>query len=149
MKTAESGYLTRRLVDASQELVVREYDCGSEEYLLITRDEAEMRGEPFGELIFGRVLAEDAKDDEGHILCGKGEIINKTILTLLNEAKVERVKVRSSFVCHTINGVCQQCYGMDLSNREIVALGTPVGVISSQSIGEPGTQLTMRTFHSG
>lgn len=141
--------MTRRLVDASQELIIREHDCGSDEYLRITKDEAEIRGEQFGDLIFGRVLAEDLLDNEGHIVCTKNTFIDKPTLHLILEAQVDWVKVRSSLTCHTINGVCQCCYGMDLSNRKLVDLGTPVGVISSQSIGEPGTQLTMRTFHSG
>lgn len=148
LRTAESGYLTRRLVDASQELVVREFDCFTDEYLLISKDEADMRWEQFADLIFGRVAADDVVDVAGNILCTKGTMLNKIITNLLVEANVEFVKVRSSLTCHTVNGVCQQCYGMDLSDRKLVELGIPVGVISSQSIGEPGTQLTMRTFHS-
>ena len=83
------------------------------------------------------------------MLCVAGTMISKPILNIIEKSGIDMVKVRSSLTCHTVNGVCQQCYGMDLSNRELVALGIPVGVISSQSIGEPGTQLTMRTFHSG
>jgi DNA-directed RNA polymerase subunit beta' len=148
LKTAESGYLTRRLVDASQELVVKEFDCKTDEYLLITKDEAEMRGEQFGELIFGRVTSEDVYDQAGALICAAWSMITKPILHHILVSEIDRIKVRSSLTCHTVNGVCQQCYGMDLSNRAIVELGIPVGVISSQSIGEPGTQLTMRTFHS-
>ncbi len=148
LRTAESGYLTRRLVDASQELVVREFDCETDEYLLVTTDEAEMRGEQFGELIFWRVTSEDVYDTAGGLICKAGSMITKPILSLILSSWVDMIKVRSSLTCHTVNGVCQQCYGMDLSNRALVELGIPVGVISSQSIGEPGTQLTMRTFHS-
>lgn len=148
LRTAESGYLTRRLVDASQELIVREHDCKTDEYLLITKDEAEMRGEQFGELIFGRVVADAVYDPDGHLICEAGTMISKTILNLILASWLDMVKVRSSLTCHTVNGVCQQCYGMDLSNRSLVELWIPVWVISSQSIGEPGTQLTMRTFHS-
>lgn len=148
LRTAESGYLTRRLVDASQELVVREFDCETDEYLLVTTDEAEMRGEQFGELIFWRVTAEDVYDTSGSLICKAGSMITKPILNIILESWVDMIKVKSSLTCHTVNGVCQQCYGMDLSNRALVELGIPVGVISSQSIGEPGTQLTMRTFHS-
>ena len=148
LRTAESGYLTRRLVDASQELVVREFDCHTDEYLLITKDEAEMRGEKFDELIFGRVTSEDVYDTAWVLICEAGSMITKSILHLILASQIDWIKVRSSLTCHTVNGVCQQCYGMDLSNRELVDLGIPVGVISSQSIGEPATQLTMRTFHS-
>ncbi len=148
LRTAESGYLTRRLVDASQELIVREHDCKTEEYLLITKDEAEMRGEQFGELIFGRVVSSDVFDNDGLLICEAWTMINKSILNIILASGIDMIKVRSSLTCHTINGVCQQCFGMDLSNRAIVEFWSPVWVISSQSIGEPGTQLTMRTFHS-
>ena len=82
------------------------------------------------------------------MICKAGSMITKSILHLILASQIDWIKVRSSLTCHTVNGVCQQCYGMDLSNRELVDLGIPVGVISSQSIGEPATQLTMRTFHS-
>lgn len=149
LRTAESGYLTRRLVDSSQEIIVREEDCGCKEYIVLTKDESEMRGEPLFDLILGRVVAEDITDGGGHVLVKAGHMLDKHHTRMIIEANVEAIKVRSPITCHTISGVCQACFGMDLSTRALIDIGTPIGVISSQSIGEPGTQLTMRTFHSG
>jgi DNA-directed RNA polymerase subunit beta' len=148
LRTAESGYLTRRLVDPSQELIVRENDCGTVEYILISREEAKIRGEEFGDLILGRVLAADVEDAHGNVILKTDDMISKTHRDLIINGDVDFVKVKSAITCRTISGVCQKCFGMDLSTRELVDIGIPVGVISSQSIGEPGTQLTMRTFHS-
>lgn len=148
MRTAESGYLTRRLVDASQEVIVREEDCGTTNFILITKEEAEARGEPFDELVFGRVLAEGVIDQFGNEVVKAGEMITKENRDLINDMGVDMLKVRSALVCDSVNGVCQKCFGMDLSSRELIQKGTPIGVIASQSIGEPGTQLTMRTFHT-
>lgn len=149
LRTAESGYLTRRLVDSSQETIIREEECGTHEYLLISQEEAKMRGEKFDELIFGRVVAADVVDAHGTVIVTAGEMITKHLLALIMDAEVEMIKVRSAMTCRTVSGICQSCFGMDLSTRALVEIGSPVGVISSQSIGEPGTQLTMRTFHSG
>lgn len=147
LRTAESGYLTRRLCDASQDVIVREYDCKTEEFITISADEAKVRNENFDNLIYGRVLAQDVKDSQGNKALMKGEIVNKENLKLINDLKIDYIKVRSPLTCHVIGGVCQKCYGLDLSTRSLVEIGTPVGIIASQSIGEPGTQLTMRTFH--
>lgn len=149
LRTAESGYLTRKLCDASQEVIIREEDCGSQEYLVISKDEANIKGEKFGNLIYGRVLAEDVVDEKGNILMHAQEIIDKQQISLLESSDIPFIKVRSPITCHCPSGVCQKCYGMDLSSRKLVQVGVPVGIIAAQSIGEPSTQLTLDTFHSG
>lgn len=148
LRTAESGYLTRRLVDASQEVIIREDECNTDQFILISKDEAEVRGEGFDELIFGRVLAADLVDKKDTTILHKGDLIDKENLQIIMDADIEVVKVRSPLTCHTVSGVCQHCFGMDLATRKQVDIGSPIGVVASQSIGEPGTQLTMRTFHS-
>lgn len=147
LRTAESGYLTRRLVDSSQDCVIRENDCWTQEWILITKDELELQWYKFDEEIFGRVLAEDILVDE-IVIASKDEIINKPILNTLLNAWVEQVRVRSPLTCLTPSWICQKCFGMDLSTREIIRTWSAVWVIASQSLWEPATQLTMRTFHS-
>lgn len=148
LRTAESGYLTRRLCDSSQEVIVRREDCGTNDYITFSKDEAELRGEPYKDLIFGRVLGADASDANGNVILRKGEMIDKQAVKLIIDADISMIKVRSPMTCKIISGVCQKCFGMDLATRRAVDIGMPVGIISSQSIGEPGTQLTMRTFHA-
>ena len=148
LRTAESWYLTRRLVDASQEVIIREEDCWTTEWLLITREEAMARGEEFSDLIYGRVLLEDVKDANWNVVIPAWEMLTKELVKLIDELKIDAVKVRSPLTCKTPSGVCQKCYGMDLATRKMVEIWTAVWVIASQSIGEPWTQLTMRTFHS-
>ncbi len=147
LRTAESWYLTRKLCDSSQEVIVREEDCGTTDSITFSRDEASMRGENFTDMIYGRTLAQDVHDNHGNIILTAGTLLTKENTTLLENAEVEMIKARTPIVCNTIGGVCQKCYGMDLSTRETVAVGVPVGVIAAQSIGEPTTQLTMNTFH--
>ncbi len=149
LRTAESWYLTRRLVDASQEAIIRTQDCHTQDYIIISEWEAKMRNETFESLIFGRVVAADVIDDSGAVLVQKNTLLDKTLCKLVLDAWVDTLHIRSPLTCHTISGVCQNCFGMDLSLRSMVEIGNPVWIISSQSIGEPGTQLTMRTFHSG
>jgi len=149
LKTAESWYLTRRLVDANQDIVVKEEDCGTDKYLLITKDEVEANRTTLFEESFGRVLADDLCDVNWKVLKKKWYMIRKKDKKIFEENEIEKVKVRSPITCATSSGVCQKCFGMDLWNREEVKIWTPVWVIASQSIWEPGTQLTMRTFHSG
>lgn len=148
MRTAESGYLTRRLCDSSQEVIVRVHDCGTEQYITVSKDESDLRSEKYEDLLFGRVTAEDVTDSRGTVILHNGTMLDKKNIQLITDAEVMSVKVRSPLTCHVSSGVCQQCFGMDLSTRKLVEIGNPVGIISSQSIGEPGTQLTMRTFHS-
>ncbi|MBI4235320.1 DNA-directed RNA polymerase subunit beta' [Candidatus Peregrinibacteria bacterium] len=144
LKTAEAGYLTRRLVDSNQDVVIREIDCGSAEQHTITRAESEIIGEKFETRIYGRTLHQELKG-----IAKKGEIIEKDTIEKINKAKIDEVHVRSVMTCLTEGGICEKCYGKDLGTNKSVEIGTAVGIIAAQSIGEPGTQLTMRTFHMG
>lgn len=150
LKTAEAGYLTRRLVDAVQDIIIKENDCGSVQKHLITRAESDRIGQPFETRIFGRVLAEDAAHPKtGEIIAEKGSEIDTDLTKTFAKENVNEVYVRSVITCLTQNGICQKCYGRDLGTNTTVDIGTAVGIIAAQSIGEPGTQLTMRTFHMG
>jgi DNA-directed RNA polymerase subunit beta' len=151
LKTANSGYLTRRLVDVAQDLVVTETDCGSEDGMLMT---AVIEGgdvvEALGNRVLGRVIAEDVFNASGDdILIPKGTMIDEKWVSLIEEMSVDEIKVRSAIACDTRYGICSMCYGRDLGRGHLVNIGEAVGVIAAQSIGEPGTQLTMRTFHIG
>jgi len=151
LKTANSGYLTRRLVDVSQDVIVREKDCGTTDGIEIgPLVEGGDIIEPIGERILGRVTAEDAKDPlTGDVLVPAGTEIDEGRVHQIEDAGIEKVLIRSVLTCETRHGVCGKCYGRDLARGEMVNLGEAVGVIAAQSIGEPGTQLTMRTFHIG
>lgn len=150
LKTAEAGYLTRRLVDAVQDIVIKEPDCGTIVEHSITREESNKIGEGFEKRVFGRTLATDIKHPKtGALIAKKGVQLDNYITAAVKEAQVEEIKVRSIMTCTIENGICQQCYGFDLGTNKLVDLGTAVGIIAAQSIGEPGTQLTMRTFHMG
>ncbi|MFA5854806.1 MAG: DNA-directed RNA polymerase subunit beta' [Candidatus Gracilibacteria bacterium] len=149
LKTAEAGYLTRRLVDAVQDIVIREEDCGSTETHLVTRVESVKIGEAFEHRIFGRTMGEDLLDKKGKVLVKKGTEIDKATIKIIKDNDINEIRVRSVMTCLTLNGVCQKCYGRDLGSSKSVDKGTAVGIIAAQSIGEPGTQLTMRTFHMG
>ena len=151
LKTAQSGYMTRRLVDAAQNILVREEDCGTLHFETITRSNAKtgVFVESFEERIYGKVLAQDIVVD-GVKLAHKGDIIDRDLQRKIIDAeKLESFTVRTMLMCETNEGVCQCCYGMDLARNTLVEIGTPVGIVAAQSIGEPGTQLTMRTFHTG
>ena len=148
LKTAEAGYLTRRLVDAVQDILIREHDCGSDNTHMITREDSERIGEKFESRIFGRILASDLQVN-GKTIAKRNDQIDALLLKEISEHKVAEVAVRSLMTCRTRKGVCRMCYGWDLGDNFMVQLGTPVGIIAAQSIGEPGTQLTMRTFHMG
>lgn len=149
LKTAEAGYLTRRLVDAVQDIIVKEEDCGTVEGVLVTRKESEEIGEAFENKIYGRTLLLDALDNKGKLVLKAGTNLDRDAIKTIEKSSVESVQVRSLITCQTENGVCQKCYGRDLAYDHTVDIGTPVGIIAAQAIGEPGTQLTMRTFHSG
>jgi len=146
IKTADAGYLTRRLVDVSHDVLVRAEDCGTKEGLMIRRD---VRPQVFAKRIFGRYAVEDVVDGK-KVMVSAGEMITeeKAAEIEANE-KIESVVVRSPLACETRYGVCSKCYGWDLANKKPVEIGVPVGVVAAQSIGEPGTQLTLRTKHSG
>ncbi|MCS5553903.1 MAG: DNA-directed RNA polymerase subunit beta', partial [SAR324 cluster bacterium] len=152
LKTANSGYLTRRLVDVSQDSVVLEEDCGTLDGIEMTAliESGEII-EPLGDRILGRVLLEDVidPDSEYEILIPAGTLINETERNAIENTRTEKVQIRSPLTCMTEKGVCRLCYGRDLCHGGLVNLGETVGVIAAQSIGEPGTQLTMRTFHIG
>lgn len=148
LKTAQAGYLTRRLVDVAQDVVVREEDCRTKEGIEIFRVDGEQLGYSFGDRMFSRVPIEDVKLGN-KIVVRAGEVINKEAAKIINESKFESLKVRSPINCKTLYGVCARCYGLNLADNLPVKRGEAVGIIAAQSIGEPGTQLTMRTFHVG
>lgn len=148
LKTAEAGYLTRRLVDAVQDVVIREVDCGTKAPHVITKEDSEKIGEKLESRIFGRTLAADLVL-HGKTIATRDQEIDQTLLDRITELNIEEVPVRSVMTCKTRNGICVKCYGRDLGSNKTVQIGTPVGIIAAQSIGEPGTQLTMRTFHMG
>ncbi|MGD9385378.1 MAG: DNA-directed RNA polymerase subunit beta', partial [Thioalkalispiraceae bacterium] len=150
LKTANSGYLTRRLVDVSQDLVVNEPDCGTENGLLLSSlIEGGDVVEPLSERVLGRVVAQDVTGPDGSVLLKRGDYLDEYLVSELEELGVDHILVRSPITCESRHGVCSECYGRDLARGHKVDMGESVGVIAAQSIGEPGTQLTMRTFHIG
>ncbi len=149
LRTADAGYLTRRLVDVVQDVIITAEDCGTEDYLEVRRDE-NIGGQTMGQRIWGRVAAERVVDPEtGEVIVEKGELIERRHVRRIMASKIESVKVRSPLTCELPHGVCAKCYGLDLGRGKMVEVGTAVGIIAAQSIGEPGTQLTLRTFHTG
>jgi DNA-directed RNA polymerase subunit beta' len=151
LKTANSGYLTRRLVDVAQDAVITEFDCGTIDGIEVTAiAEGGEILEQLRDRIVGRVAAEDIYDPiEGTLICPMNSEITEVIANQIQEAGIERVRIRSVLTCETERGVCQLCYGRMLATARMVEIGEAVGIIAAQSIGEPGTQLTMRTFHYG
>jgi DNA-directed RNA polymerase subunit beta' len=149
LNTAKAGYLTRRLVDVSQDAVVTELDCKTKEGKFITRLSASGIAIPLSKNIKGRILAKDIHADDGTLVCKKGTLITKEKALEIEKTSVEGVEVFSPLSCKSIYGVCQKCYGLDLGRNRLVSLGEPIGIVAAQAIGEPGTQLTMRTFHAG
>lgn len=151
LKTAEAGYLTRRLVDAVQDIIIKEIDCGSKEFVVIKRaDSRYYGGESFEKRVYGRVLSIPIVDAKtGEVIAKSEAEIDKRILEYLSKNNINEVSIRSVITCKSENGICQKCYGRDLGTNRTVEIGTAVGIIAAQSIGEPGTQLTMRTFHMG
>ena len=151
LRTADSGYLTRRLVDVSQDVIIREQDCGTNEGLEVYEiSNGNEMIEPLGERLAGRYLVEDLRDPEtGELLISKNKMLTESDAKKITEAGIERISIRSVLTCHAKQGVCAKCYGANLANGNLVCVGESVGVIAAQSIGEPGTQLTMRTFHTG
>ncbi len=147
LKTANAGYLTRRLVDVSHDMIVKENDCQTKKGLLINRKDE--RGNKFLERIKGRILAKDVYGKKKKILIKVGQLVDDQLIKKIEKLEVNKVVVRSPFYCESKHGVCQLCYGTDLSSNKLVEIGVPVGVIAAQSIGEPGTQLTMRVRHFG
>ncbi len=151
LRTADSGYLTRRLVDVAQDVMIIEEDCGTEDYVEVT---ASLVGkkviQKVSERILGRVAADNIVDnDTGEIVVTRGQLIDEEEIIKVEALHLKTVKVRSVLSCASRKGVCRKCYGRDLGTGRLVEVGTPIGIIAAQSIGEPGTQLTMRTFHTG
>ena len=144
LKTATAGYLTRRLVDVCQEVVVRQEDCGDKEGIYIYRQDEENMGNSLAWRIVGRVALERIKG-----LVKKGQIIDKETAQKIDQAGLDKIMVRSVISCQATDGICQKCYGYDLGRNELVRTGEAVGIVTAQAIGEPGTQLTLRTFHTG
>ncbi|MCT4469970.1 DNA-directed RNA polymerase subunit beta' [Mycoplasma sp. HS2188] len=152
LNTAKSGYLTRRLVDVAQGIVVREVDCGTD-YGFVVRDIKDTKTntiiESLAERIEGRFTNKPVVDANGNILIEANKLVTPEIAAQISQAGIEEVEIRSVLSCYTRNGVCKKCYGKDLALNRVVNIGEAVGVVAAQSIGEPGTQLTMRTFHTG
>jgi len=150
LRTADAGYLTRRLVDVAQDIVVNEIDCGTKEGILIRREDSERIGEPFVERILGRIAAAPVVDPKtGQTIVNAGEMIEEDQVEKIEAAGIQEAYVRSPMTCKLRYGVCAKCYGRDLARGSLVKVGEAVGIIAAQSIGEPGTQLTLRTFHTG
>jgi len=156
LKTAEAGYLTRRLVEVAQSVIIREEDCQTKEGIEIFRKDGDNYGYRFSDRLYSRTTLENIKiparggsASGGKIIVRAGEIIDSQTAELIEKSKLESVKVRSPITCKTLYGVCSRCYGLDLGNNQPIKLGESVGIVAAQSIGEPGTQLTLRTFHTG
>ena len=151
LKTAEAGYLTRRLVDVAQDSIVVEDDCGTLNGIEMTAlKEGEQIVEHLGDRVFGRIPLEDIIDPEtSEVICHYGELINEDMVSKINDTTLDSILIRSVLTCESSRGVCAQCYGLNLAKGYLVHIGESVGVIAAQSIGEPGTQLTLRTFHIG
>ncbi|MEK7567279.1 MAG: DNA-directed RNA polymerase subunit beta' [Patescibacteria group bacterium] len=149
LKTSVAGHLTRRLVDVAQDMIVSVEDCKDTSGVKVTRKDADDYGRGFANRVFGRVLAHEAKDKHGKTLFKKGSLLSFDDAELMERAELDEVYLRSPLSCKIPRGLCQQCYGYDLGTNELVKMGEAVGIVAAQAIGEPGTQLTMRTFHTG
>jgi DNA-directed RNA polymerase subunit beta' len=149
LNTAKAGYLTRRLVDVAQDIIVVEEDCGTKEGRWTTKENISGIEIPISRGVRGRVLAADLKDKDGNVIYKKGFLINKEDASKIEKEGFTKIFVRTPLTCQTVQGLCQNCYGLDLGRNHLVNLGEAVGVIAAQAIGEPGTQLTLRTFHAG
>jgi len=149
LRTADAGYLTRRLVDVAQDIIINELDCGTIEGILIDRTE-DIAGQPFSSRLFGRSIAEKVIDPvTGEVLAGENDLLEHKLVRKIVNSNVDIVKVRSPLTCELNHGICAFCYGLDLGRGDLVGIGAAVGIVAAQSIGEPGTQLTLRTFHTG
>jgi DNA-directed RNA polymerase subunit beta' len=148
LRTADSGYLTRRLIDVAQETIILEDDCGTENGIWLTRPSLDVL-ESMRERIVGRITAAEVVSDDGEVIADRGVEITEAVADAIDQAGIERVYVRSPLACEAPRGLCQNCYGRDLATGKLVEFNAAVGIVAAQSIGEPGTQLTMRTFHTG
>jgi DNA-directed RNA polymerase subunit beta' len=149
LRTADAGYLTRRLVDVAQDIIINEHDCGTEDGIWIRKSD-NVAGQSFSSRLYGRIVAERVIDPStGEILVDHDGTLDHNTVRKIVETDVDMIKVRSPLTCELIHGICQKCYGIDLGRGDLVDLGAAVGTVAAQSIGEPGTQLTLRTFHTG
>ncbi|MBI2645053.1 DNA-directed RNA polymerase subunit beta' [Candidatus Uhrbacteria bacterium] len=149
LRTSSAGYLTRRLVDVSQDVVINIHDCKDSEGALMIKEESDAIDINFYDRLIGRTAAESIADASGTVIVSKGALITKEHIRVLRDAHIETVRIRSILSCKASKGLCQKCYGVDLAYNILAKPGTAVGIIAAQSLGEPGTQLTMRTFHTG
>ena len=149
LNTAKAGYLTRRLFDVAQDEIIMEEDCGTKEGTIIHKQTASGIEIPFSKTLKGRYLAADVIDQKGETLFKRGHLVTKADGDTIDAQNVESVSVRSPLACKSVSGLCVKCYGTDLGNNKVIELGEAVGTVAAQAIGEPGTQLTMRTFHAG
>jgi len=148
LRTSTAGYLTRRLVDVAHDIIIYEEDCKDKEGFIVYKKDSDELGQDFCYKIVGRTTLEEIKIGK-KIIVKKGELINWKKAREITESEIKEVKIRSAITCKSIRGVCQKCYGWDLGSNELVNKGEAVGIVAAQAIGEPGTQLTMRTFHTG
>ncbi len=149
LRTADAGYLTRRLVDIAQDIIINELDCDTDEGVIIYKKD-DVAGQPLSSRIFGRLAGERVvAPNTGEILAERNDMIDHDLSRRIANAGVTEIKVRSPLTCQLTHGICSKCYGMDLGRGRMVAIGSAVGIVAAQSIGEPGTQLTLRTFHTG
>jgi DNA-directed RNA polymerase subunit beta' len=149
LRTADAGYLTRRLVDIAQDIIINEHDCFTTDGVMIRRKD-DVAGQSMSSRLYSRVLAENVIDTQtGELIAEAGDIINYEVARKVAASGVAEIKVRSPLTCELQHGICSKCYGIDLGRGTMVDLGSAVGIVAAQSIGEPGTQLTLRTFHTG
>ncbi|HTX91765.1 MAG TPA: DNA-directed RNA polymerase subunit beta' [Anaerolineales bacterium] len=149
LRTADAGYLTRRLVDIAQDIIINEHDCGTHNGILIRRKD-DVAGQSMMSRLYGRLVAERVLDPQtGEVLAEPDDALDHELARKIAVAGVEEVKVRSALTCELTHGICAKCYGLDLGRGTMVEMGSAVGIVAAQSIGEPGTQLTLRTFHTG
>ena len=149
LRTADAGYLTRRLVDIAQDIIINEHDCGTHDYILVRRKD-DIAGEPLHARLYSRLLAQRVLDPKtGEVLGERDDIISHEMGRRIANTGIDEVPVRSALTCELDHGICAKCYGLDLGRGTMVEMGSAVGIVAAQSIGEPGTQLTLRTFHTG
>ncbi len=150
LKTADSGYLTRRLVDVAQDVIIRDHDCGTHKGIVMTDiSDGEKIVAPLTERLLGRTIAEDIKDKDGNVIISANTTIDRNDIRKIKSLDLHKLLVRSPLTCELEYGICQKCYGWAMTTQKLVDVGEAIGIIAAQSIGEPGTQLTMRTFHTG
>ena len=149
LKTAKAGYLTRRMVDVAQDVTIIEEDCGDKNGWIISKEDAKITNEPFWYKIYSRVSLERIVDKQGNVIVEENDFIDKEKAKLIESLGIEKLKVRSPLTCKSVYGLCAKCYGFDLAYDKPIKIGEACGIVAAQSIGEPGTQLTMRTFHVG